>query len=61
MHSRPQHFFDTLTDDDWQMIATALHRLGTPCALEVGDAVLGWRLEIVEARKKLLEALRRLP
>lgn len=58
MDDRPRHFLDTLTDEDWQMIAVALHRVGTPRAVELGDAVLGWRIEIAHARKKLLEALR---
>lgn len=60
MPTKPRHFLDTLTDDDWQVIAVALRRSGTARALELGDAVLEWRIEIAHSRKKLLEALRQL-
>lgn len=60
MTDRPVHFFDTITDEDWQMVATALHKLDTPRSRQLSQDFLAWRIQVSSSRTDFLKALREL-
>lgn len=57
MSERTNHFLETLTDDDWQTIITALHKLGGSRPKQLSANCLAWRTQVAESRLKLLRHL----
>ena len=58
MSERSDHFLHTLTDDDWQIIITALHKLGSLRSKQLSVDCLAWRTEVADSRLKFLRHLR---
>jgi hypothetical protein len=58
MHESTRCLPQVFSDQDWHLITVGLRSLSSPRALELSEAILGWRLEVSKAQIAFLEAFR---